>query len=152
MARQVFETWWIEVPAGFDESWVADGGYWHAWDAHRSVSVSSTVLTDDAGRPAPADEVMAALGGLLEGDPIPDVPPDLQARATVVDTDPGSRASRALAGLVVVDGRVLIATITSDDIPWATRIWQSIRYQPPHPRRSCGDRADPAAGPGARLA
>jgi hypothetical protein len=130
VVRQVFETWWIAVPAGFDESWVAEGGYWHAWDEHRSVSVSSTVLLDDAGRPAPAAEVMDSLRELVEGEPIAEMPPGLQGRATITGTDPGSRASRALTGFVVVEGRVLIATITSDDLDWAVRIWQSIGYRP----------------------
>jgi hypothetical protein len=128
--RQVFETWWIAVPAGFDDCWVAEGSYWHAWDDHRSVSVSSTVLVDDAGRAAPAAEVLDSLDGLVEGESIAEVPPGLQARATIIHTDPDSRASRAVTGFVVVDGRVLTATITSDDVPWAVRIWQTIGYRP----------------------
>jgi hypothetical protein len=129
LVRQVFETWWIAVPAGFDERWVADGSYWHGWDEARSVSVSSTVVTDEAGRPVPAAEIMERLAGFIEGEPIAEAPPDLLARATIIRTDPDARASRALSGLVVVGGRVLMTTITSDDLDWAIRIWRSIRYQ-----------------------
>jgi hypothetical protein len=144
--RQVFETWWIAVPASFDDCWVAEGGYWHAWDEHRSVSVSSTVLVDDEGRPAPAAEVMDSIGELVQGEPIAAVPPGLRARATLIHTDPDSRASRAVTGMVVVDGRVLIATITSDDVPWAVRIWESIGYRPAPIRASPAARRTDRAG------
>ena len=129
--RQVFETWWIEVPLGFEETWVDEGGYWHAWDAHRSVSLSSTVLTEPDGRPADAAEVAEwlASGPMLEGEPIDDAPPGMLARATIIHTDPDSRASRAITGWVAVDGRVLIATVTSDDLDWARETWRSIGYR-----------------------
>ena len=130
MARQAFETWWIGVPWGFDERWIAEGGYWHAWDRRRSVSVSSTVITDEGGRPVTAAEMVDRFAGVVQGEPIAEAPDGLAARATVVRTEPGSIASRALTGFVAVDGRVLIATITSDDLEWAVRIWRSISYRP----------------------
>ena len=137
LVRQVFETWWISVPPEFEETWVEEGAYWHAWDRHRSVSVSSTVLTDDAGRPAPPDEVMAMVGAAIEGEPVEGGPPGLLSRAAIIRTDRGSRASRALSGMIVVEGRVLVATIASDDIDWAVRIWTSIGYRPsPVPNRA----------------
>ncbi len=129
--RQVFEAWWIELPDGFEETWVAEGGYWHAWDRRRSISLSSTVLTDrDTDEAAPAAEVLEQLGGTLTGEPIEDLPPGLLGRATIVDTDPEARAARALTGFIAVDGRVLVATIHSDDVEWAKRIWRSIGYRP----------------------
>lgn len=154
--RQVFETWWIGVPVGFEQTWVDEGGYWHAWDEDRSVSMSSTVLTGPDWRPAPTDEVAEQLAPLLDGEPIDDVPPGLVARATIIETEPGSRAGHAVTGWVVADGHVLIATITSDDLDWAREVWRSIGYRPappperattpprstPHPRRRPGwDRA-----------
>jgi hypothetical protein len=131
IVRQVFQTWWIELPDGFSETWVPEGGYWHAWDRHRSISVSSTVLTDrETDAPAPAAEIVKMLAKTLEGTPIDDLPPGLQGRAAIIETDPGSRAPRAVTGFIAVDGRLLTATITSDDIDWAKRIWRSIGYRP----------------------
>jgi hypothetical protein len=128
--RQVFETWWIGIPVGFEETWVDDGGYWHAWDADRSVSMSSTVLREPDGRAVATGDLEEHLAPMLDGEPIDDVPPDLVARATVIDTVPPSRASRAVTGWVVAEGRVLIATITSDDLDWARETWRSIGYRP----------------------
>ena len=131
IVKQVFETWWIELPAGFEECWVDDGGYRHAWDAHRSISLSSTVLIDSqADRPASTAEILDQLTGALEGEPIDDLPVSLLGGATIIPTDPAARASRAVTGYLAVDGRVLTATITSDDIDWAKRIWRSIGSRP----------------------
>ena len=130
VVRQVFETWWIAVPAGFDERWIADGSYWHAWDRRRSVSLSSTTILDEAGDPPAADDILASLAALTEGEPIADAPAGLLARAAFIRTDAGSRAPRALCGVAVVDGRVLTTTITSADRAWAIGIWRTIRYLP----------------------
>jgi hypothetical protein len=131
IVKQVFESWWIELPPGFRECWVPEGGYWHAWDPRRSISLSSTVLRDrETNEAAPAAEVFDRLGGMLAGEPIDDLPPGLLGRATVIDTDGEARASRAVTGFIAVDGRVLTATITSDDVEWAKRIWRSIGYRP----------------------
>jgi hypothetical protein len=61
------------------------------------------------------------------GELSPRLPPDLIARAVTTDIHEPARASRALSGAVATDGRVLIVTITSDDLAWAHRIWLSIR-------------------------
>src|SRR5262245_35033541 len=74
VARQVFETWWIGVPWGFDERWIAEGGYWHAWDRRRSVSVSSTVITGEGGRPVTAAEMVDRFAGVVQGEPIAEAP------------------------------------------------------------------------------
>jgi hypothetical protein len=92
--------------------------------------------TDEA---APAGEVFDRLGGMLAGEPIDDLPPGLLGRATVIDTDGEARASRAVTGFIAVDGRVLTATITSDDVEWAKRIWRSIGYRPA-PLKPAADR------------
>jgi hypothetical protein len=42
--RQVFETWAIQVPATFAETFVEDDPYWHAWDAVRSVSLTGVLV------------------------------------------------------------------------------------------------------------
>lgn len=142
MYRQVFETWWIGVPPGFSEDWVDEGNYWHAWDEHRSISMSSTRILQEDGQPVPATELLAHLVTLLEGEPVEDVPPGLDARATTIVVEPPSRAARALTGYAVADGRALLATITSDDLEWAKATWRSIGYQasapplPSAPRRS----------------
>jgi hypothetical protein len=134
--RRVFETWWVPVPDGFAERWIADGNYWHAWDERRSISVSSTVLTDrETGRPVMAEEIARTFATLLRGEPIDDVPPGLRGRATIITTDGDAPAARALTGCLAADGRILIATITSDDLAWARRIWCSIAYRPPAARR-----------------
>jgi hypothetical protein len=39
-------------------------------------------------------------------------------------------ATRLLSGIVGVEGRGLIVTITSDDLEWAARTWRSIRCHP----------------------
>jgi len=131
VARQVFETWWIGVPVEFEERWIAEGSYWHAWDGERSISLSSTVLEDGSGNQVPAQEIMARVGALIKGESIVDQPGGLMARATFIDLAPDSRASRALSGIAAADGRLLTTTITSDDPAWAIGIWRTIRYQPP---------------------
>ena len=137
--RQVFETWWIGVPFGFEETWVDEGSYWHAWDGHRSISMSSTRILQDDGQPVPAAELIAQLGEMLEGEPVVDLPPGLDARATTIVVEPPTRATRALTGYVVADGRALLTTITSDALDWAKSIWRTIGYResaPAHPSAS----------------
>ena len=51
--RRVFEAWSIEIPAAFDETFIREDDYWHGYDEHRSVSLSSIVL-DFQGVPASA--------------------------------------------------------------------------------------------------
>jgi hypothetical protein len=128
--RHVFASWWISIPPEFDEDFVHEDGYWHAWDARRSVSLSSYVITDRTTdrRPVPARDLLARLPA-PDGEPV--APPDgLAGWAAVIPVPDSPRASRAISGMLVVDGRVLLATITSDDIAWATEVWRSIQYSP----------------------
>lgn len=128
--RQAFPTWWISVPPGFDVRFDQEGGYWHAWDAHRSISLTSIQLTDPGrgGRRVPVADLMTAMTPMA-GEPV-DPPPGLAGWAVVIDTVQPARASRAVTGIVAVDGRLLLATITADDVDWATGIWRSIGYGP----------------------
>lgn len=123
--RQVFETWSIRVPESFQETFVHDHGYWNAWDDTRSVSLSSTVVTDGRG-PVRAGRILRRLPP-PEGTPVA-MPAGLAGWAAEVEVEPPTRASRAVTGVIVVDGRALVATITSDDIAWATSVWLSIRH------------------------
>jgi hypothetical protein len=139
--RHVFASWWISIPPEFDEDFVHDDGYWHAWDDHRSVSLSSFVVTQRSGGTAvPAADLLAAMP-VPEGDFV-DLPPGHKGWARVIPVPDSPKASRAISGMLAVDGRVLLATITSDDIAWATDTWRSIEYaptpivMPPQPNRA----------------
>lgn len=126
----MFPSWSIEVPAGFSETYIAEDDYWHAWDEHRSISMSSIVLTE-RGAPVSAARIVRRLSP-LDGSPIDALPPGVEGRATVCDSPDGveARASRYLSGMLATDGRVLAVTITSDDLEWAKRMWLSIRAHP----------------------
>lgn len=126
--RRVFPAWSIAIPASFSETYVADEGYWHAWNADHSVSLSSFALDDERGR-VPAAQIMRQLPP-LDGAPVDGLPPGLLGRAVESDAVPPARASRTLSGMLATDGRVLLVTITSDDIEWARRTWRSIRHVP----------------------
>lgn len=128
--RRVFPAWSIVIPAAFSETFVDDDGYWHAWDACRSVSLSSLAVTDESGLAAPVTMLLGQFPP-LDGSPLQSLPPGLQGRAAESRVDPPARASRALSGMLAADGRVLIVTITSDDVEWARRTWRSIRYWRP---------------------
>jgi len=125
MERQVFKQWAIAIPPGFQTTFVEDEGYWHAWDLDRSVSLTSTVLTDRRGRAVPARRI------LKQVPPLPgariDMPPGLRGWAVIMDAEQPARASRAISGMIVSDGRVLLGTVTADDVIWATAVWRSIR-------------------------
>jgi hypothetical protein len=129
--RLVFETWSIEIPLHFAEDFVEDGSYWHAWDACRSVSLTSLLLTD-GGSPVPAELIARELPGEF-GAPVEDRPDGLVGWCGIGPAVQPARASRALSGFVAVDGRVLIVTITSDDVEWARTVWRSIRSWPAWP-------------------
>ena len=128
--RHVFPSWWISVPLDFEEDFIDDDRYWHAWDARRSVSLTSIVVTDSEAddRPVTGAALLAAMPA-PEGVPV-GPPPGLQGWAVVIPVADSPRASQALTGMIAVDGRVLLATITSDDIVWATEVWRSIEYAP----------------------
>jgi hypothetical protein len=127
--RHVFASWWISIPPEFDEDFVHEDGYWHAWDEHRSASLTSFVVVDrEAGSPVPAAQLLAAMP-VPDGEAV-DLPPGRLGWAVVIPVPDSPRASRAISGMIAVDGRVLLATITSDDIAWATDVWRSIEYAP----------------------
>lgn len=129
--RRAFPSWSIEIPDSFDETFVHEGaGYWHAWDLRRSVSLTSIVLTE-RGRLVPAADIVRqtsrAIGPLTE---VHELPAGLLGWAGHGPADPGSRAARLVSGGVAVDGCLLLATITADDLNWARSIWLSIRSHP----------------------
>lgn len=137
--RQVFEAWSIEIPSRFTETFVDEESYWHAWTSDRSVSLTSVLLTDRRGRSIPFDELARELDRI---DPLPDGErveehrPGVIGRYVVADAVQPAVASTVLAGVLGVEGRVLIVTITSDDLEWARRTWTSIRWHPaPLPSR-----------------
>jgi hypothetical protein len=122
--RRVFEAWSVEIPAAFAETFV-DGSYWHGYDDDRSVSMSSILLTDPNG-PVSADRILRELPA-LEGRAIDELPPGLVGLATTGPSIHPAKASRMLTGVLAEDGRLLIVTITSDDLNWARDVWRSIR-------------------------
>lgn len=128
VVRRIFEAWSIEIPASFAETFIDEDPYWHAYDEHRSVSLTSIVLTDK-GRPVPAALILRELPA-LDGTPVAELPPGLIGRAVTGSSVRPAKASRVLSGILVVDGRLLIATITSDDLDRARQIWLSIRSHP----------------------
>jgi hypothetical protein len=129
IVRQVFPSWSIAIPPSFSEAFVEDGDYWHAWDVHRSVSLTSLVVSDRDG-PVTAHSIIEHFPA-AEGRPMKGLPRGLLGWAVEIDADPSARASRALSGVLATDGRVLLATITSDDRVWARRTWLSIRQTTP---------------------
>jgi hypothetical protein len=137
--RQVFPNWSITIPSTFAETFVEADGYWHAWDVRRSVSLTSLLIDDRRGRPVSSRSILKrfpAAPGERVG-----MPSGLDGWAMVITQPPPARAPRAISGLIVLHGRVLIATVTADDLAWATSVWRSIRSHPdPGPgRRSSGN-------------
>jgi hypothetical protein len=126
--RRVFATWSIEIPAAFVETFVADDGYWHAYCEDRSISLTSIVVSD-GNRVVSATELMA-VGPLLPGSPVEDMPPGLRGNAVTCPSIPPARASMMLSGFLATDGRLLVVTITADDLEWARLVWLSIRTHP----------------------
>lgn len=135
IVRRVFPAWSIELPTSFVETFVRDGDYWHAYDEHRSVSLTSIAMTDRRG-PVPAAALAKSIPR-LDGDPIRELPGGLIGRAVLVAATQPARASHALSGMLAAAGRILVVTITSDDLAWVRRTWLSIRHQPAElpPRR-----------------
>jgi hypothetical protein len=137
ITRHVFEAWSLEIPAAFAETVVDDGSYWHACDDERSVSLSSIMLSDVDG-PVSADRIVRELPS-LEGKALDELPPGLNGQAATGPALQPAKAARLLFGMLAVDGRLLIATITSDDPDWARKVWRSIRSYPA-PRAAGRDR------------
>jgi hypothetical protein len=129
VTRRVFETWSIDSPASLEESFVADDGYWHAYGPDRSISLTSIVLAD-GDRPVPAAEIMKVLPR-PKGTPVSELPDGLPGWAVMTKAPRSARASRILHGMLASRGRVLLATITTDDQEWARATWLSIRCHAP---------------------
>lgn len=123
--RRVFPSWSIEIPTSFEETFVTDGGYWHAYGEDESVSLTS-LRVSDRHRAVTPDEVLRQMPP-GEGVPVEALPSGLRGWAVIADAGPTSRASRLLSGLLTTDGHVLLATITSDDDVWRLRTWLSIK-------------------------
>ena len=124
VVRQAFPHWLITIPAAFEETFVEKDGYWHAWDAQRSVSLTSMLITDRRGRPVTAHRILKQLPA-VPGERAA-MPPGLDGWALVIAQPQPARASRAISGIVAIDGRVLIATVTAEDLSWAAGVWRSI--------------------------
>lgn len=142
VVRRVFETWSIEMPGTFAETFVHEDGYWHAYDTHRSISLTSLTLIDDHG-PVSADEIWRQMRAMLDGEAVEEMPPRVVGCAITADAPQSSRASRLLSGMLAAKGRLLIVTVTSDDLDWARRIWVSIRRHPEVPFRRANRSASP---------
>jgi hypothetical protein len=126
IVRRVFaQAWSIEIPASFAETFVHEDGYWHAYHSRRSVSMTSFAVSDERG-PANA-EALAQQIPWDDGEPVPELPDGLPGKAMIANAPRGARASRILSGVLAVDGRLLIVTITADDLAWARATWLSIR-------------------------
>ena len=126
--RQIFPHWSITIPAALAETFVEEDGYWHAWDVRRSVSLTSLLIADRRGRPVAARRILK-LFPAASGDRV-SMPPDLDGWAVVITQQQPARASRAISGVIIVHGRVLIVTVTAEDLAWAAGVWRSIRTDP----------------------
>lgn len=69
--RRVFEAWSIQVPAAFAETFVDADGYWHAYDEHRSVSLTSLAISEE-GDPVRASRIMRQAPP-LDGSPVEEI-------------------------------------------------------------------------------
>jgi hypothetical protein len=124
--RRVFPAWSIDVPSGWEETFLDDDKYWHAWTADASISLTSIALADDRG-PVPAALILEQLSPAFPKPWIDDLPDGLPGYARIGATDPPARAGSFVQGITATDGRALLATITSDDNDWARSIWRSLR-------------------------
>jgi hypothetical protein len=129
VVRQVFPRWAMTIPVDFDETFRAEDGYWHAWDERRSVSLTSVAISDRHGRRVSAARILKRIVNLIpvEGSDRLPMPAGLDGWAVIITPEPPARASRAITGIIAVEGTALLATITSDDLSWATIVWMSIR-------------------------
>jgi hypothetical protein len=131
--RRVFQGWSIAIPVGMEETFIGEDGYWHAWSDARSITLSSIVVTDRRGDPVPARDILAEATP-MDGVSVP-VPNDIPGWARSIEVPDVSWADRALSGILVVDGNVLIVTVTSDDPEWNKSVWRSIRHHQASPGR-----------------
>ena len=123
--RRVFASWSIELPESLAEAVVDENAYWHAYDEHRSVSLTSLVLTDKRG-PVKAARIMRRFP-TLDGEPFKPLPPGLVGRVVTRVDDPDARGKHVISGMLATDGRVLVVTITGDDPGWVRATFLSIR-------------------------
>lgn len=130
--RQVFPSWSIEIPSSFAETFVDEGDdYWHAYDEHRSVSLTSVVITEK-GRPVSPERIARQIPP-PDGMPVDELPPGLRGWGVIAPAIHPARASRLISGALAAEGRLLIVTITSDDLDWGKQTWLSIRHHPAWP-------------------
>jgi hypothetical protein len=94
------------------------------------VSLTSLTLTDEGRTVSP--DLIARQIPVLDGEVVDALPSGLLGQAVTADAPQPARASRMLSGMLAADGRLLIVTITSDDLNWALRVWLSIRTYPTH--------------------
>lgn len=126
VARRVFGSWSIDVPESFNETFVLEDGYWHAYGEGSSVSLTSIVVTD--GERLVSSAELREVFPDLPGSPVLETPASLFGRAAIEEAAGPAPASSVLQGLLAADGRLLLVTITSDDVEWARRVWLSIRH------------------------
>jgi len=127
VVRRVFPAWSITIPTTLREAFVEEDAYWHAWDRRRSVSMTSVIVADQRGRPLASRKILRRCPP--ERGQRVDVPPGLAGWAIVVPQPQPSRESRAISGVLVRDGGLLIATVRADDLVWAEAVWRSIRLE-----------------------
>jgi hypothetical protein len=123
--RRVFPRWSIIIPTSFDETFVADEEYWHAWDATRSVSLTSVILSHRTGKSIQPRELLRRVPP-PKGEAVA-MPPGLLGWAVIIDAPPPATAGRAISGMIAVKNAALLVTVTSDDLGWAAKVWESIR-------------------------
>jgi hypothetical protein len=125
--RRIFPSWSIAIPPSLIETFDDEGGYWHAYTADRSVSMSAIALTED-DRPVARQRILERMLP-TDGERIDLLPPGLAGWAVTCPAVPPARAGRLLQGMLARDGSVAIVTITCDDPAWASAIWTSIRSE-----------------------
>ena len=123
--RRPFAAWSLKLPESFAETFIEDGQYWHAYDDTRSVSMTSLAMSYEDRR-ARASEILEQVPP-MKGSPVVELPTGLTGFAVTAKAPRSARASRCLSGLLATDGRLLLVTITSDDLEWARQVWLSIR-------------------------
>jgi len=73
VVRRVFEAWSIEIPVSLAETFIDADSYWHAYDDHHSVSLTSIVVTDKRG-PVSAQRIVRHVPP-MDGDNVRTCPP-----------------------------------------------------------------------------
>lgn len=89
------------------------------------MSLTSVAIADRRGRPVSARRIVKQVPA-QRGERVA-MPAGLPGWAVIVTPPQPARASRAISGIIAADGGLLVATVTSDDLSWATTVWLSIR-------------------------